>query len=437
MTSERGLRVPATSSWGEPAGAWSIQGGAVRDSGTPSPQSGGTAGTGYPARDFSLRVGLDVARDSCGRGLRRYVEGLIHGLEKLGWPGRLYLLQLNDGQPWSPGPAAPCRPLHVDKQAGELVLVLQRERIQVLHITDFYYPLYSAAELRACATAGISIVVTVYDAIPFVLPHQYPAHLELNIKHMLPLLDTASHIIAISRHTEADLVRHLGIPARRISVCPLGVNREIFHDRYPRQAVRALRRRHGLDSPFALYVGGNDPRKNILTLLVAFRTFLNKVREPFQLVLAGLSFDPDHFSFDRQLERYVRQHGLTSHVRFLGWVSPDELPLLYNAAHLLVFPSLYEGFGLPVLEAMACGLPVVAGANSSLPEVAGEAGLLVDVSDPGELAAAMLRVVEEPELRRCLVNCGLVQVARFDWTRTAVDTVSAYRQAVAGRVFRS
>lgn len=238
-----------------------------------------------------------------------------------------------------------------------------------------------------------------------------------------PGLRRADLIAADSEQSRRDVIEFVGVPAERVRVVHLGVDHETFY----RRAVPAeFLERHRLERarPYILYVGSEDPRKNLRRLLDA----VGKVAQCFpdvQLLKVGAA----RFGAERQrLLAYVRERGLQPHVRFYDRVSDQELALFYNLATVFAFPSLYEGFGLPALEAMACGLPVVASNVSSVPEVVGDAGIQVDPYRVDDLAEALLAALGDGGLRARLRQRGLARAAEFTWERTAEETLRLYHE---------
>jgi len=228
----------------------------------------------------------------------------------------------------------------------------------------------------------------------------------------------ADRLVAISEHTRQDLVRLLGADPARVAVTYCGVDpsfRPLDADR-----VAAYRERQGLPDRFILYVGTLEPRKNVPRLLQAYARLRRAGNAP-PLVLVGAR-GWRHTAIDAMLAHL----DLRDHVRFLGYVPAPELPLCYNAAAVFVYPSLYEGFGLPPLEALACGTPVVTSSTSSLPEAVGDAALLVDPRDPAALAGALRAALEDEPLRDRLRRAGFQQASRFTWRRTAEQTLAVY-----------
>lgn len=230
----------------------------------------------------------------------------------------------------------------------------------------------------------------------------------------------AAHLLAISESTRQDLITLLGADPARASVTHCGVD-PAFRP-LPAAAVAAWRAQHDLPARFLLYVGTLEPRKNVPRLLDAYAR-LCRLGDPPPLVLVG-GRGWRHAGIDARLARL----GLGERVRLLGYLPAAELPLCYNAADLFVYPSLYEGFGLPPLEALACGTPVVTSNTSSLPEAVGAAALCVDPRDVPALATAMGQALEDHALRARLRAAGLAQAAGFSWRRMAEQTLAVYHR---------
>jgi glycosyltransferase involved in cell wall biosynthesis len=229
----------------------------------------------------------------------------------------------------------------------------------------------------------------------------------------------ARQVLTISQHSRRDIVRLLGVPEQRVQVTYPAADERFLP--LPPDEVAAFRRRKNLPDPFVFAVGTLEPRKNLVGLLEAYAR-LERPRPPLYVGGgAGWRFSP--------IFQTVERLGLADDVTFLGFVPEQELPLWYNAARLFTFPSLYEGFGLPVLEAMACGTPVITSTASSLPEVAGQAALLVPPHDSVKLAHEMQRVLDDPGLRKEMRAAGRIQASRFSWRALADATVAAYRAA--------
>jgi glycosyltransferase involved in cell wall biosynthesis len=236
----------------------------------------------------------------------------------------------------------------------------------------------------------------------------------------------ARHILADSESTRRDLMELLAVEPERVTVLYPGVEAR-FQPVQDAAALSRVRARYDLPESFFLSLGTLQPRKNLSGLVEAFGQLLaagNDVArmEELQLVIVG----GQGWMFEDVVSR-VQRLGLTERVRFPGFVDDVDLPAIYNLATAFAFPSWYEGFGLPVLEAMACGLPVIAADNSSLPEVVGEAGLLIDAGDTEALAGGLARLVSDEDLRASLAAAGRQQAAHFDWGRAAQQLLEIYR----------
>jgi glycosyltransferase involved in cell wall biosynthesis len=266
-------------------------------------------------------------------------------------------------------------------------------------------------------------VVTIHDLIHRTYPE---AHFGLRALGMRLLVSAAARrsdrVIADSESTRADLIRMLGLPAGKIDVAPLGVTRP---DPAPSGSGRELRARLELgDRPVILTVSAKRPHKNLARLLEAL-ALIPSGRRPV-LVLPG--YPTPH---ERELRRRAGELGIEADVRFLGWVPAGDLAALYAIAECFVFPSLYEGFGLPVLEAMSRGLPVACSDRGALGEVAGSAALLFDPESPPAIAAAIERLLHDPAEAARLREAGPERAARFSWRATAEATLRSYDRALS------
>ncbi len=268
----------------------------------------------------------------------------------------------------------------------------------------------------AAMSAGLPFVVTVHDLERICFPFAVEDAVEqASLDQDAVAIGRADHIIAVSENTRNDLVRCLGIPEERITVVYNGVDRDVF------------KRNGAAPSPFPyiLYVGSERPRKNLPNLLAAFAA-LKKSGGFGSLKLVKVGSPGRSEAFRADTLRTIRALGLENEVMFVGEVSDHELAEYYASASVLVYPSLYEGFGLPVVEAMACGCPVITSNVSSLPEVAGDAALLVDPEDTGDLRKALVRLLTSEGLRRDLIEKGLARSSLFSWAKAAEATEEVY-----------
>jgi glycosyltransferase involved in cell wall biosynthesis len=266
-------------------------------------------------------------------------------------------------------------------------------------------------------------ILTIHDAIPYTYPCS-STRLDWFIHHAwLPwAVRAADAVLTDSARSREDIVTHLHVAPERVVVVPLAADRRFR----PMEAVEVdpVLRRYGVERPYILYVGSLEARKNLPRLLEAYAR-LRQWSARWTLVIVGARRVKASPIFEA-----ARRLCLEPHVRFTGYVDDDHLPALYAGADLFVFPSLYEGFGLPVLEAMASGTPVVTSNTSSLPEVAGDAALMVDPTCVEALAEAMQRVLSDENFRAALRQRGLQRAAGFSWERTARETVAVYEKVL-------
>jgi glycosyltransferase involved in cell wall biosynthesis len=282
----------------------------------------------------------------------------------------------------------------------ELPKLYQRSQARLL-----FSPVPEAPIQTKCAS-----VVTVHDLIPLRFP-RFSSALTHYFRWLVPvILNQAEQVLCDSQATASDLVQFYGLSAAKITSIPLAFDASMFRPlNLPPQ-------------PYFVYVGRQNPYKNLTALIQAFALLPKSL--DVELWLAGPP-DPRYLPTLKQL---ATELGLGSRVKFLGYVPYDQLPILLNQAIALVFPSLWEGFGLPILEAMACGTPVISSNRASLPEVAGEAALLIDPENISALSTAMQAVVTDPQLRSQLTQAGLTQVQHFSWEKTARQTLEVIQR---------
>jgi glycosyltransferase involved in cell wall biosynthesis len=286
-------------------------------------------------------------------------------------------------------------------------------KLDIFHSPDFALP----PVRRACT------VLTVHDLSFMRVPEcSQPSLRTYLLRVVPPSVRRADVVLADSESTRSDVIELLGVSPDRVRVIYPGVD-EGFRRVQDTQVLADVRRRYRLPEHFVLSVGTLQPRKNLPRLIEAYAQA--RMDADVKLVIAGGT----GWMYEGIFRR-VEELGLQSEVHFPGYVADDDLPALYTLADLFVFPSLYEGFGLPPLEAMACGTPVVTSNVSSLPEVVGDAALMVDPRDVGALANAMRRALGEPSLRSAMVQRGLAQAQGFTWARAAGQLRRLYHEAV-------
>ncbi len=282
--------------------------------------------------------------------------------------------------------------------------------IDLFHATDHLLPRLSR----------VRTVFTLHDLIFRLYPETHKPLNRWFLTLVMPrFLKAADAVIAVSEHTKRDAVRFYGLDEAKIHVIYEGVDARFRPA--SAEAMARVRRDHGLPPQFILSLGTIEPRKNLTSLLEAYHGLRVRGSEARLVIVGQKGWLYEGFF------RRLHELGLENEVVFTGFVPDADLPALYSAAELFVFPSLYEGFGLPVLEALACGAPVVTSNRSSLPEVAGDAALLVDPTSVADLQATMTTVLESQDVRADLKARGPRQAARFSWDKAARETLALYQ----------
>jgi glycosyltransferase involved in cell wall biosynthesis len=365
-----------------------------------------------------MRIGIDARMAYYSQaGIGQYIRRLTDGLAQIDAEEQFILLQSRKDEPLSLANDRFQRrrlwtPSHNRLEQWALPIEIALAGLDVLHSPDFIPPFY-----RTCKS-----VITIHD-LAFLL---YPQFLTPDSARYYSQIDEAvrrtDHIVAVSMSTQRDIMRLLGVPANKITVIYEAVQPH-FRPIDDPDRIQAVRSHYGLPERFLLFVSTIQPRKNLPTLLRALRLLLDRHGPLAPLVVVGRP----GWLFE-EVYATVNALRLEQGVRFLDRVPTDDLILLYNAATCLVYPSLYEGFGLPALEAMACGCPTIVSDVSSLPEVVADAGLLVGPDDVDGWAAAIGRVLADQDLRLDLRENGLEQARNFSMERMAHETLAVYRK---------
>jgi glycosyltransferase involved in cell wall biosynthesis len=351
-------------------------------------------------------------------GVHRYIERLLAELPSV-LPDDELLVYTGRGVSLPVGLEARSARFPLDNPALRIVwersalpLMSRRDRLDLFHGTVNTLP----HGLRGRS------VVTIHDLALLRWPEQVPARRYRYLAKAIPdAVRRADRVIAVSEATKRDIVELLLASPEKVVVTPLGVDSR-FSPPDP-EAIDAFQARHGITRPFILSVGTLEPRKNLPRLLEAFASLLDKI--PHDLVLVG----PEGWRQGELRER-LEQLKLGDRLRMTGFVADEELPFWYAAADVVAIPSLYEGFGLPVLEAMASGGVVVTSNVSSMPEVAGDGALLVEPQSVEAIADGLTRAVQDAELRESIRARGLARAREFTWRRTAELTARVYREVL-------
>ena len=358
-------------------------------------------------------------------GVGTYTFQLIKNISTLCKRDEIYLIDSNNSE--------------IFKDINKIII---SPPIKYLQKKPYFWNLYSQFKLRRNnfdldiihspenATLFIKLknqmkIITVHDIIAYKFPKFVTLTTRLRYKYLLPrTLKTADKIIADSHNTKQDLINCFKVPKNKIKVIHLAAD-EIFKP-LNYEEVNEFKRKYHINFPFILYVGNITENKNIPTLIKAFYMIKNK-NIKHKLVIAGMKRG------DKRVFEMIDQLNLLNEVIFTGYLPKEDLPRLYNAADLFVYPSFYEGFGLPPLEAMSCGCPVITSNTSSLPEVVGDAGIMIDPYDINGLSMKMYEILTNDDLREELKRKGLKRAKLFSWEKTAVETLKVYKEVFASK----
>jgi glycosyltransferase involved in cell wall biosynthesis len=369
-----------------------------------------------------MRIAID-ARKLRDFGIGTYIRNLVEELARLDSQSEYLLLLAPGDVEFAAGlgenfRAVPesSRPYSVGEQI-RIPLALARDRVHLLH--EPHYVLPPATRCRS--------VVTIHDCIHLMFPQYLPNRLAPIYARaaMWSATRQADRILTVSEASKRDILRLFDVAPDRVEVIYNALDAR-FSDPPDEAHIEQVRQRYQLHHPFVLYVGNIKPHKNLQRLIAAFAEARATGPDDLRLVVIG-----DEISRYPALRQTVHRHKLDKHVRFFGFQPAQTLVAFYRLAHAFVFPSLYEGFGLPPLEAMACGTPVVTSNQSSLPEVAGGAAVLVDPYDVDAIADGIRRVVSDDTLRADLIRKGLARVHDFSWKEAARKTHAVYQQVMS------
>jgi glycosyltransferase involved in cell wall biosynthesis len=371
-----------------------------------------------------VNIALDM-RKRAGFGVSTYVRNTVRALAEVDAAGKhRYILvgtpdQLREFRGLSDRFVLQAFPMPSWRNALEFRSKLKAQRCDLLHVPH----LFKTPRLAPCP-----YVVTVHDVLDFIYLRSRQTERQSRTRLQLAkyTLRQAKSIVAVSNSTRDDIMRIFGIDdAGRIAVAYNAVDPKLL---LPVTDVerRSVLERYQIHYPFLLYAGSAKPHKNVTRLIEAFSALRGELARDGQFPDLKLIVIGDDISENPELRRTVLRSRVEKEVRFLGFVPIDALRVFYASAEVFVFPSLYEGFGLPPLEAMAQGAPVVCANNSALPEVVGDAAVLVNPENSFEIMHAVKRVLLDPELRKTLCDRGRTRVTEFSWRRSAEQLLAIY-----------
>jgi len=363
---------------------------------------------------------LSLSQSYRGAGISWYIINLLKNLARVSPDGLAYSAFLSDRAFADPSLALHFSHLPTHRPVVRIFweqfvqpLALRQARVDLLHALAFVAPV----------VAPCPYVVTVYDLSFLRYPEAFrPFNRWYLSRGTARSVQRAQAVIAISESTRQDVISFLGVPPERVHTIHCGT--DAAYRPLPSAEVDAFKLSRRLPDTFVLYLGTLEPRKNVDGLIRAYGLWRERRPDAPPLVVAG-----GKGWYYQQIFELVESLNLTDSVRFPGYIPQDELTLWYNAATLFVYPSHFEGFGLPVLEAMACGTPVITGTESSLPEITGTEGIarLVNPTDDEALARTMAEVMADADARASMSERGMRRAAEFTWEKTARETVAIYQ----------
>jgi glycosyltransferase involved in cell wall biosynthesis len=381
-----------------------------------------------------VKVAIDIRRMT-EFGVGTYIRNVVRTLARLDRESKYFLI----GSPAKMAEFGALPPnFHAvalaggdDTLKGNLVFrtIVRRLDCDLVHIPHLFW-----------IPRGLSCpyVLTVHD----LLEHMYGSHGASSLRRSLHfyltrrVLRKAARVIAVSQFTKNEIEKLLVIPDARIEVVYNAIDERFLHGHATAADRELIAQRYLVNYPFILYAGAIRPHKNVVRIIEAFSALKSELQKDQQFPDLKLIIIGDDLSSHPRLRRTVVRSGVQNDVRFLGFVPIEVLRIFYDVAKIFVFPSLYEGFGLPPLEAMAHGTPVVTSNTSSLPEVVGNAALLVNPENVFEIRRALQRALLDPALREQMKQRGYDQAQRFSWTNSVARILEIYREVAGGRASR-
>ncbi|MBZ5664695.1 MAG: glycosyltransferase family 4 protein [Acidobacteriia bacterium] len=381
-----------------------------------------------------MKVAIDIRRMT-EFGIGTYIRNVVRTLARLDRDSKYFLIG-------SPAKVAECGPLppnfHAVALAGrddtlkgnlDFRAIVRRLGCDVVHIPHlFWIP----------RGMGCPYVLTVHDLLEHMYGSRDASSLRRNLHFYMTrrVLRKAARVIAVSQFTKNEIEKLLVIPDARIEVVYNAIDERFLHGHATEADRELIAQRYLVNYPFILYAGAIRPHKNVVRIIEAFSALKSELQKEQQFPDLKLIIIGDDLSSHPRLRRTVVRSGVQNDVRFLGFVPIEVLRIFYDVAKIFVFPSLYEGFGLPPLEAMAHGTPVVTSNTSSLPEVTGNAALLVNPENVFEIRRGLQRVLLDPALRAQMKQRGYEQAQRFSWTSSVSRILEIYREVAGDRVSR-
>jgi glycosyltransferase involved in cell wall biosynthesis len=369
-----------------------------------------------------MRIGIDFhTAEREGSGNCTYIRNLVESLIKIDKENEYFLYITNINYPYykrfrKDGNVYLCSTKSNNPFIRIPLLGIRTfiDKIDILHVLYIAPPIHRG-----------KLVLTIHDVSFLHFPECFRKLENIRQKILIPgNIKKADKVLTISKHSKKDITENYNVTDNKVKITYLGV-KTIF------KAVENLKdkseflKEHGICGKFIFFLGRIDARKNIFALIKAFMSLKQQKQIPYQLVIAGKK---DFLT--KSMQKEIDMSNYKKDIIFAGYLSEETLPIFYNFAEVFVYPSLYEGFGLPCLEAMACGCPVISSNCSSIPEVVGDAGILTDPCDVDKLASAIYKVVSNRELKLKMKKKGLQQAEKFKWENTARETLEIYKETM-------
>lgn len=360
-----------------------------------------------------------------GTGIGTYTARLLENIMSIDGKNRYSLFWPNDGYDFLLGRENIFLKLFGEKNKRFWDEIFLPEQVKRSGCDIFHLPQNG---LGLPKSAGCSMIATVHDLIPYVMPETCgKSYLDKFLEEMPYILEKCDKIITVSNYSKQDIIKYFGLPEDKICVTYLAADSRFkLMDR--EKAWGFLKNKYSYSNDFILYLGGFSPRKNVEGLLEAYSRLYRELPGYYDLVLLGASRD-NHY----ELRKKVEDMGLQDRVVFAGYVPYEHLPYFYNCATLFVYPSLYEGFGLPPLEAMTCGTPTITTNVTSIPEVVGDGALLTDPYDISELSDKIYKTISDSGFRQELSARALRRAYGFSWKKTVIETIRVYEEVYNSR----
>ncbi|GAB6169196.1 glycosyltransferase family 1 protein [Clostridium carnis] len=370
-----------------------------------------------------MKIGIDgrAAKWYRGTGIGTYTYQLINSLNKVDTNNE-YLIYLPEGSALKLSDNFKIEPVNATSSANFWDEVRIPNSLKDSEMELYHVPQNGVGLLKdiPCHKA-----ITLHDIIPLRMPETVSdRYLNIFNNELPQIIDACDGILTVSEFSKQDIAKEFNFPEDKIFVTHLAAE-DIYRPLSKCQCKKIIQEKYGIKEDFILYVGGFSPRKNILGIIESFSLLNPSLRKNLKLVITGKK----GISYDKYKTR-TDELKISDNVIFTDFIPLENLPLFYNASELLVYPSFYEGFGLPPLEAMACGTPVIASNVTSLPEICSDAALLVDPYNIDELTYAMERVLNDSLLKLTMIRKGLIKSSNYSWKYTAIETIKAYEKMI-------